>query len=71
MELYLVQHGLSHSKDEDPAQGLSTAGIAATKKVAEVAKSYQVPVKAIHHSPKKGPGRLPSLWPLPSILLAA
>ncbi len=53
MALYLVQHGLSLSKDEDPLQGLSGPGIAATKRVADVAAGYQVQVRTIQHSPKK------------------
>jgi phosphohistidine phosphatase len=53
MSLYLVQHGLSLGKDTDPEQGLSEEGISTTKRVAHVANSYQVEVKAIHHSPKK------------------
>ncbi len=52
MALYLVQHGLSFSKAEDPEQGLSEAGKVTTQRVAEVAKGYRVRVKAIHHSPK-------------------
>ncbi|MEN8258029.1 MAG: phosphohistidine phosphatase SixA [Thermodesulfobacteriota bacterium] len=53
MALYLVQHGLSLSKDKDPKQGLSDTGIATTQRVAEVAKGYQLQVKAINHSAKK------------------
>lgn len=53
MSLYLVQHGLSLGKDEDPERGLSEAGISTTKRIAQVASSYKVVVKAIRHSPKK------------------
>lgn len=53
MALYLVQHGLSLSKAEDPDQGLSDQGKVTTRRVAEVAKGYQVHVKTIHHSSKK------------------
>ncbi len=53
MALYLVQHGLSLSKDEDPEQGLSAKGKAATQRVATVAEGYKVQIKTIHHSPKK------------------
>lgn len=53
MALYLVQHGLSLGKDEDPAQGLSVASIAVTKRMMEVAKGYQVPGRTIQNSPKK------------------
>ncbi len=53
MAVYLVQHGLSLPKDEDPERGLSTAGIADVKRIAAVAKGYQVPVATIFHSGKK------------------
>ncbi|PLX49755.1 MAG: phosphohistidine phosphatase SixA [Desulfobulbaceae bacterium] len=53
MSLYLVQHGLSLGKDEDPEKGLSETGIATTKRIAEVAAGYNVRVQAIHHSAKK------------------
>ena len=52
MALYLVQHGKSLPKEADPEQGLSDAGIAETRRIAEVAAGHQVRVKAIHHSPK-------------------
>jgi phosphohistidine phosphatase len=53
MSLYLVQHGLSLGKDKDPEKGLSEAGISTTKRIAQVADSYKIEVKAIHHSFKK------------------
>ncbi len=53
MSLYLVQHGLSLGKDKDPEKGLSEEGIKTTKMITQVAKSYKVEVKGIHHSPKK------------------
>ncbi len=53
MALYLVQHGLSLSKAEDPDQGLSEPGIAATKRMAEVARGYGLQVRTIRHSRKK------------------
>lgn len=52
MALFLVQHGKSLSKDVDPDQGLSEEGVAETKRIAEVAKGYNVNVKGIRHSVK-------------------
>ena len=53
MALYLVQHGKSFSKEEDPEQGLSPEGIADVNRIAEVAKGYSVSPAAIRHSGKK------------------
>lgn len=53
MALYLVQHGKSFSKDQDLEQGLTETGIDEVKLIAQVAKSYQVPVGTIFHSEKK------------------
>jgi phosphohistidine phosphatase len=53
MALYLVQHGQSHSKDVDPDKGLTDEGHATVKRMAEVARSYGVPVRCILHSDKK------------------
>lgn len=53
MALYLVQHGQSHSKDIDPEKGLTEQGQATVARIAEVAKSYRVPVRCILHSGKK------------------
>ena len=53
MALYLVQHGISLSKEEDPERGLSEKGISAVKLIAEVAKGYKVQVASIKHSGKK------------------
>ena len=53
MALYLVQHGKSLAKDIDPHQGLSEEGIQDVKRIAEVAKGYQVAVSIIAHSGKK------------------
>ena len=52
MALYLVQHGKSLPKDQDPQKGLSEEGVAETKRVVEVAKGYKVPVAGITHSGK-------------------
>jgi phosphohistidine phosphatase len=53
MALYLVQHGQSLPKDIDPDQGLSDEGIAETKRIADVARGYQVNVSLIKQSGKK------------------
>lgn len=52
MALYLVQHGLALSKEEDPAKGLSGEGRAQTERIAEVASGYGVQISAIFHSGK-------------------
>ncbi len=53
MALFLVQHGLSLSKDKDPEKGLSNAGKKDTRRIADVAKSYAIVVAKIVHSGKK------------------
>ena len=53
MTVFLVQHGVSLPKDQDRERGLSEAGIAHVKRIAEVAKGYEVPVASIFHSGKK------------------
>lgn len=53
MALYLVQHGQSLPKEVDPDQGLSDVGVADTKRIADVARGYQVDVSLIKHSGKK------------------
>lgn len=53
MSLYLVQHGKSLSKQDDPEKGLSPVGTAETERIAAVAAGYGVPVARIVHSGKK------------------
>jgi phosphohistidine phosphatase len=53
MALYLVQHGKSLSKEQDPEQGLSQQGYAEVSRIAEVAAGYGVRPAAIKHSGKK------------------
>lgn len=53
MSLYLVQHGKSLSKTEDPEKGLSAEGKQETEQIADVAKGYSVKVSQIIHSGKK------------------
>ena len=52
MALYLIQHGKSLSKDQDPDQGLSAEGIAETERIARIAKDEGVAVSQIRHSVK-------------------
>jgi phosphohistidine phosphatase len=53
MALFLVQHGLSASKDVDPERGLTRQGIEETERIAQVAKGYGIRVARIVHSGKK------------------
>ncbi len=53
MALYLVQHGKSLPKIEDPEKGLSEEGKIETKRIADVAKGYSVRLSRIVHSGKK------------------
>ena len=53
MALYLVQHGKSLSKEQDPHKGLSEEGTAEVKRIAEVAANYGVSVSRIVHSGKQ------------------
>jgi phosphohistidine phosphatase len=52
MSLFLVQHGKSLSKDQDPNQGLSEEGIITVKRIATVARKYGIQVSTIKHSGK-------------------
>ena len=52
MALYLIQHGQSLPKDQDPQKGLSKEGIAETERMAQLAKNYGVRVSNITHSGK-------------------
>jgi len=53
MALYVVQHGKSLPKVEDPEKGLSAEGKMETERIADVARGYQVRVSRILHSGKK------------------
>jgi phosphohistidine phosphatase len=53
MALFLVQHGLSASKDVDPERGLTIQGKEETERIAQVAKGYGIRVAKIVHSGKK------------------
>ena len=53
MAVYLVQHGKSLPKIEDPQKGLSAEGRMETERIAGVAQGYAVQVSRIDHSGKK------------------
>lgn len=53
MSIFIVQHGKSLSKDQDPEKGLSPEGRLETERIAEVAGVYAVKVDTIAHSGKK------------------
>ncbi len=53
MALYVVQHGKSLPKAQDPEKGLSAEGKVETERIADVARGYQVHVSRILHSGKK------------------
>ena len=52
MALYLVQHGKSLPKDQDPDQSLSEEGKTETELIAKTAKDKGVSVSQIRHSVK-------------------
>jgi len=53
MALYLVQHGISYSKDEDLERKLTNSGAVEVKKIGDVAAQFTVNVSSIKHSGKK------------------
>jgi phosphohistidine phosphatase len=53
MALLLVRHGRSLSKDIDPDQGLSEAGILEVEQIANAVKHHGIRVSRIDHSGKK------------------
>jgi phosphohistidine phosphatase len=53
MALFLVQHGISASRDVDPERGLTDQGRLDTERIAQVAKGYGIKVQKIVHSGKK------------------
>ena len=52
MALYLIQHGKSLPKDQDPDHGLSEDGATETERIASLAQGYGVRVSQIRHSVK-------------------
>lgn len=53
MKVYLIQHGLSLSEDEDPKRSLNEEGKAQTLKVARFLKEKNLKVGLIWHSQKE------------------
>jgi len=53
MAIYLVQHGISVSKEIDPDPGLSESGLKDVQRIADVAASYNILPDRINHSGKK------------------
>ncbi|WP_163337725.1 phosphohistidine phosphatase SixA [Desulfopila sp. IMCC35008] len=53
MAIYLVQHGLSLSENEDSERSLSGQGVADVRLIGGVACNYKVVVDTIFHSGKK------------------
>jgi phosphohistidine phosphatase len=53
MSLYLVQHGKSLPREQDPEQGISEEGSAEVNRIAVVAAGYGVRPGAIRHSGRK------------------
>ena len=51
--LYLVQHGKSLPKEEDPERGLSPEGLTEVEGIADAAKTNGIRVARIDHSGKK------------------
>ena len=52
MTIYLVQHGKSVSKEEDPDRPLSDIGSEEVEKIASGLKEYNISVNSIFHSNK-------------------
>jgi len=62
MALFLVQHGMSASKDVDPEKGLTSEGKIETERIALVAKGYDIKVGKIVHSGKKRAEQTASIY---------
>ena len=62
MALFLVQHGISASKDIDPEKGLTNQGRVETERIAQVAKGYMIKVEKIVHSGKKRAGQTATVY---------
>ena len=53
MKLFLIQHALAKSKEEDPERGITEEGYIITRKIANFAKQIPIEVRKIYHSEKK------------------
>ena len=52
MTIYLVQHGKSVPKEEDPDRPLSNIGVQEVEEIALRLKAYNICLKSIHHTNK-------------------
>ena len=53
MAIFLIQHGKSLPKEQDPLKGLSAEGAADVRRIAKVAAAYGILVTEILHSGKQ------------------
>ena len=53
MKLFLIQHALAKSKEEDPERSITEEGNIITRKIADFAKQIPIEVRKIYHSEKK------------------
>ncbi len=53
MQIYLVQHGKSKPKEEDPRKSLTSEGEDEVRRMAQTAGAYKVQTSVIIHSGKK------------------
>lgn len=53
MKLYLVQHGINHSEENDPEKGLTEQGARDVEKLAQFVANMGLQFEAIFHSEKK------------------
>lgn len=52
MTVYLVQHGESNKKEVDPQKGLTEHGRQTSRRIAQLAKNYEIKVNRVVHSGK-------------------
>ncbi|WP_022665102.1 phosphohistidine phosphatase SixA [Desulfospira joergensenii] len=62
MSIFLVQHGLSLPKAEDPEKGVSVPGREETLRIARVAENYKIRPTKILHSGKKRAGQTAEIF---------
>ena len=62
MALFLVQHGISASKDVDSEKELTSQGRVETERIAQVAAGYGIKVGKIVHSGKKRAEQTASIY---------
>ncbi|MDA3897166.1 MAG: phosphohistidine phosphatase SixA [Desulfobacteraceae bacterium] len=62
MAIYLVQHGISVSREVDPDPGLSEKGRQEVQLIADVAASYNIRPEQINHSGKQRAGETAEIF---------